>query len=337
MREKIGLLLAVCLLLAGCGQTTAETTATAETAPEAMTEQETAVEATPEAAESEAEAKTVTFTDDLGREVTVSDPQRVAALIGSFAQTWCLAGGQDTLVAAADDTWTSFDLDLDEDVVNLGGVKEISLETLIGAEPDFVIASCNTDIDLELEESLTAMGIPVAYFQVDAFSDYLHMLSILTDITGRADLYDQYGQQQEEAIEGAKALADGTQPTVLYIRATGSSVKAKNSSGTVLGEMLADLDTINVADGENDLLDNLSLEAILAADPDYIFLVYQGSDPSGAEALMDELLLSNPAWATLRAVEEGRCYTMDSSLYNLKPNDRWALAYEGLANILYGD
>jgi iron complex transport system substrate-binding protein len=336
MRGKLGLLLAVCLLLAGCGQA-GKTDAAVETAPTAVTEPETAVEATPEAVEPETEAKTVTFTDDLGREVTVSDPQRVAALIGSFAQTWCLAGGQDTLAAAADDAWTSFDLDLAEDVVDLGGVKEISLETLIGAEPDFVIASCNTDVDLELEESLTAMGIPVAYFQVDAFSDYLHMLSILTDITGRADLYDLYGQQQEEAIEAAKALADGTQPTVLYIRATGSSVKAKNSSGSVLGEMLADLDTINVADGEDTLLENLSLEAILAADPDYIFLIYQGSDPTDAEALMEELLLSNPAWATLRAVEEGRCYTMDSSLYNLKPNDRWALAYEGLADILYGN
>lgn len=50
------------------------------------------------------------FTDDLGRSVTVNEaPQRVAALIGSFADVWCLAGGRDTLVAAADDAWTSFD------------------------------------------------------------------------------------------------------------------------------------------------------------------------------------------------------------------------------------
>lgn len=57
---------------------------------------------------------TVTFTDDLGREVTSpAGPQRVAALIGSFADVWCLAGGRDTLVATADDAWTSFDLGLD--------------------------------------------------------------------------------------------------------------------------------------------------------------------------------------------------------------------------------
>ena len=30
----------------------------------------------------------VTFTDDLGRTVTVSNPQRVACLLGSFAEVW---------------------------------------------------------------------------------------------------------------------------------------------------------------------------------------------------------------------------------------------------------
>ena len=35
----------------------------------------------------------VTFTDGLGREVTVDRPQRVACLIGSFADIWYLAGG----------------------------------------------------------------------------------------------------------------------------------------------------------------------------------------------------------------------------------------------------
>lgn len=35
-----------------------------------------------------------TFTDDLGREVTVNHPQRVAALLGSYADLWVLAGGR---------------------------------------------------------------------------------------------------------------------------------------------------------------------------------------------------------------------------------------------------
>ena len=88
-----------------------------------------------------------TFTDDLGRTVTVEQPERVAALIGSFADVWCLAGGQSTLVAAAHDAWTSFDLGLSDTVADLGAVKEPNLEVLLAAQPDFILASCNTTAD----------------------------------------------------------------------------------------------------------------------------------------------------------------------------------------------
>lgn len=77
------------------------------------------------------------------------------------------------------------------------------------------------------------------------------------------------------------------------------------------------------------------MEVILQEDPDYIFLVYQTADPSVGEAVADETLRSNPAWNSLRAVQEGRCYVMDQTLYNLKPNARWGQAYEQLADILY--
>ena len=77
--------------------------------------------AAPSSASSSA-AQAYTFTDDLGRTVTVERPERVAALIGSFADVWCLAGGRDTLVAAANDAWTSFDLGLSETVADLGAV-----------------------------------------------------------------------------------------------------------------------------------------------------------------------------------------------------------------------
>ena len=46
-------------------------------------------------------------------------------------------------------------------------------------------------------------------------------------------------------------------------------------------------------------------------------------------------LLENPAWRSLTAVQEGRFYTLEHELYNLKPNARWGEAYERLADILY--
>ena len=278
----------------------------------------------------------VVFTDDLGREVTVESPRRVTALIGSFADVWCLAGGKDLLVAAAGDSWTSFDLGLDESVVDLGGVKEPNLELLLSAQPDFILASSNTDADVELLDTFEQVGLTVAYFDIQHFDDYLHMLDVCTQLTGCRENYDRYGLQVRAQVEQAKVRQTGEAPTVICMRSTGSSCKVKGSVDFLLGEMLADLGCVNLADGDDALLEDLSLEAILAADPDWIFVVLQGSDPTNAMETLEQTLLSNPAWAGLTAVREGRFYTLEHELYNLKPNARWGEAYEKLADILYG-
>lgn len=281
------------------------------------------------------EEASVTVLDDLGRQVSVKQPNRVAALIGSFADIWCLAGGKDTLVAAANDTWTSFDLGLDKSVMDLGAVKEPNLEVLLSAEPDLILASCNTEADISLLEVFEQTGIPVLYFDVQGFDDYLRMLNICTQLTNQTECYAKYGEEIKEQVEKAIARKDGSEPTALCLRATGSSCKAKGSTDNVLGEMLADLGCVNIADNNRGLLEDLSLEAIIAMDPDYIFVVLQGADSSRAQETLEKTLLNNPAWGNLRAVREGRFYTLDHALYNLKPNARWGESYECLADILY--
>ena len=308
--KRLCLLLALLLLLSACG------------------------EKPPKENPPPASGGTIAFTDDLGQALEMEPPRRVAAMIGSFADIWCLAGGRDTLVAAAGDAWTSFDLGLREDAADLGAVKEPNLEVLLAAEPDLILASVNTAADLELRETFAQAGVPAAYFEVDCFDDYLRMLEVCARLTGQPERYETYGQGVRAQVEAAIARQDGSAPRVLYVRAAGSGVKAKGSEGSVLGEMLADLGCVNIADGGG-LLENLSLEGIIAGDPDYIFAVLQGADASAAQASLEAALLSNPAWGTLRAVREGRFYTLDHKLYNLKPNARWGEAYENLADILY--
>ena len=271
-----------------------------------------------------------TFTDDLGRAVTAQSPQRVACLTASFADIWCAAGGAETLSATTNATWTYFDLPIGDDVVNLGGSKELDLEALTACGPDLVLASAGTDRNVELEETLELLGLNTAYFSVNSFEDYLRMLKICTDLTGRPDLYEANGTAVAERVEAALERPDGSRPTVLYIRATGSGCKVKNSEESVLGEMLAELDCRNIADGG--ALESLSMEAILKEDPDHIFVVMQTAD---AQPILESTLLSDPAWQSLTAVQAGRYHVMDPALFNLKPNARWGEAYEILADILY--
>ena len=273
----------------------------------------------------------ITFTDALGREVTVKKhPERVAALLGSFADVWVLAGGE--LCAAAEDAWEDFGLELDR-AVNIGGAHSPSLELLVAANPELVLASASTASNVEMKDALEAMGITVAYFDVDNFEDYLNMLNVCTDITERKDLYERNGLSIKAQIDEIKArYAEADLPAgerkILLLRAASSFVKAKGSTGTILGEMLADMGCVNIADNNASLLENLSVEAIIREEPHHIFVVTMGSDTEAAEKSLENLMKENPALSSLDAVKNGRLHVMDKTLFNLKPNDRWAESYE---------
>ena len=60
--------------------------------------------------------------DDRGVPLPDRQPKRVAALSGSLADMWLLAGG--SLVAATQDAWDEGRLTLDDNVVCVGGVKQ---------------------------------------------------------------------------------------------------------------------------------------------------------------------------------------------------------------------
>ena len=287
--------------------------------------------------QNEYDQSAVIFTDALGREVSVpKEPERVAALIGSFADVWMLAGG--SVCATAEDAWDDFGLAL-PDAVNIGGAHSPNLELIFSVNPDFVIASASTSSNVEMRETLEAAGIAVAYFDVDNFSDYLAMLDICTDITERKDLYECNGLAIQSQIEDIKqAIEERALPeeqrTVLLLRAHSSSVKAKGSKGTILGEMLADLGCINIADSDTSLLETLSVESIIRQEPYRIFVVTMGDDTEKAIDNLNQMMNENPAWGTLDAVAEGRLHLMERKLFNIKPNADWAESYEKLSEIL---
>ena len=319
---RFGILILLTIFLIGCGyQHTQYRETTIQTIEEQNEETEEHV-----------------FTDALGRTVAVNNPKRVAALLGSFADIWYLAGGE--IIASADDAWDDFKLPLPEGAINLGMTKELSLEKLFEAIPDFVLASSNTKGNVEWLETLEAAGINVAYFEVNDFQDYLEVLRICTDITGRKDLYEKNGLAIQEQIENVIAQSKqrienaGQAPTVLSLRASSTFIRAKNSKDNVLGEMLFALGCENIADSEESLLENLSIEQIIIQDPDYIFFIQQGDNEDGTKENIKNFIAENPAWSELTAVKNGRVYLLEKSLYALKPNDRWGEAYEKLEGIL---
>ena len=310
--KKAFSILCAALLLAGCSAGSAESRG----APDPV------LTLPPEAA---------AFTDALGYEVDLDSWERVVSLYGSFAETWLLAGG--TLAGTTEDAVSERGLELGEDVAVVGTVKEPGFEEILALDPDFVILSADIASQVKLHGGLAAAGVPHAYYRVDAFADYLTMLEQFCRMTGRQDLYQENGLAVQKRIDSVLEAAEGrSRPTALLIRAYSTGAKAKGDDN-LAGVILRDLGADNLVDRYESLLEDVSLEEVVAADPDFILITTMGAEDKALE-FMSQAFEENPAWAGLSAVKDGRYVLLPKELFHYKPNTRWGESYAYLAQIL---
>ena len=281
----------------------------------------------------EASSPSVILTDWSGhQEGFAACPERVVAASGSLGEVWLNAGGN--LIGITEDAVSERNLPLPEDVTIVGSIKEPDLETILSLDPDFLILSADIAGHQALVPTLEKLSIPYGLFHEEYFEDYLSLLQQFSTLTGQPGIYQKNGlrvQQEIEAILAETSAQEGK--TFLLLRAYGSGFKAKNGEN-LTGVMLKDLGLENVLDRYDSLLEDISMEEILAVDPDYIFVTIMGSDPEKAVAFLEGQLCSDPAWATLTAIQSDNYHILPKDLFHYKPNARWAEAYAYLADIL---
>lgn len=278
------------------------------------------------------------FTDDTGREVQMPlKPNKVAVLTSSLADLWLTAGG--TVDITVGETVERGFADENAILVDDGAGKNINLELLIAAQPDFVLYSSDLSGQVECADALSDAGIPAAGFAVETFGDYLELLNICTGILDTEERLLTYGRDVKLRVEELIALAkeQPEQPSILFVRAGSSAkyTKAKTAENHFVCGMLQDLGTYNIAERAPVLLDGLSTEEILLSDPDFIFYTTMGDEGAGVAYMAS--LTSDPVWQTMTAVKTGRVYQLPKELFQYKPNARWDEAYEYLIKLLYGD
>ena len=280
--------------------------------------------------------KDYTFTDDLGNTVTVNDPQRVVTVMGSFAQIWCLAGGGDVLVGTTDDTIDARELGIDHELTKIGSYMAPNVEKIIGCDPDLVILTGGSGYNADqkaLEDTFKENEITYCYFTVTHFEDYLRMLKICTDITGKEELYKTNGTEVQERIN--KILKDehvSGSPSYLLMITYSGGIRPQAST-TQTGKMLNDLGAKNIIDDNTSLLKEFSMEKVIEIDPDYIFAISMGYSDQSAEEALKKLVEDDPAWNQLTAVQNGNYYLLPRDMFQFKPNEKWDKAYQYLADI----
>ena len=257
-----------------------------------------------------------------------SCPKSVVAVSKSNADLWLLAGGE--LSGTTED---AMELDgISENTAVVGTLSKPNSEAILALEPDLVLLAVDIPAQKELKAELDEMGIRTMAVDINSFEDYKSCMKELTGLTGREDLYEQNAVQVGERIEAIKAeVTNGDTKTFLALRVSATKNKVLKDDYFAC-EIFRDFGLRNIAEDDS-RIDELNIEAIVAANPDYIFIIPQGKESEAMESYKTQFE-SNEVWSSLDAVNRGRLYTMPKDYFQYKPNAQWDLAYEYVRDLL---
>lgn len=341
MKKTLALLLALVMLfsLAACG---AAEPAPAEPAP-AATEEPAATEAPAEEPAEEPAVETVMFTDSCGREVELPANITKIAPSGTVATMILAAFAPEELVCIGTMVSENQVPYLYDGIADLpvtgqlyGGKATLNLEELLATGAEVIIDL--GDFKKSITDDLTALqeqtGLPCIFIEAD-LTHLADAFRTLGTILGKEERGEELARLVEEtmtmAAENSAKIAEDQRLSVLY--SSGSDPLGTNAEGSSQAQALGIVGAKNAVvleDVSNKGGGNMiNMEQLYNFDPDVVLV-------TDAAAL--EIIETEAAWQELRAVKDGRVYTVPCDPYcwlSAPPSMNMILGVWWLGNLLY--
>lgn len=236
--------------------------------------------------------------------VTIDDePQRIVSLSPTTTEMLFAVGAGEQVVAV--DEYSNYP-DEAPLVEGLSGFTP-NVEAVLDHDPDLVVIMTRGE---GLVEGLNAAGVPVlvvpASDDIDHTYEQIEMLGEATGNTGEAtDVVEQMQMDISAALDSVPQ--DFKEAGLTYYHEVSSSYHSIADS-TYLGQIFAEFGLKSIATGGDDY-PQLTSEAVVAANPDIIFLANVKAEDMDAETVA-----SRPGWDTIDAVVNDQVISLDDDL-----------------------
>ncbi|NJN19491.1 MAG: cobalamin-binding protein [Oscillochloris sp.] len=318
--KHLSLLAILTFVLSACGS------APVAQAPSAVPAATTAPVLAPAAG---SESGAITASDDLGRSVTLEAiPQRIVSLAPSVTEILFAVGAGSQVVGNT--TYCSYPPAATE-LPEVGGfsVSSFSLEAIVGLEPDLVIAGSADQ--QSLVEQLEALGIATFVLDPVGFNAVYDSIERVGTLTGHAAEAEQVLASMRARVDAVTAkvaaIPAADRPTVFW--EISDDPLTSSGPNTFIGQVITMLGASNIFADAADDYPQVSLEVVLARDPQVIL-----GPTSHGEQLVLDLIRRRPGWSDMQAVRDERIYLLDGDIVS-RPGPRLVDALESLAAVLY--
>ena len=275
-----------------------------------------------------AEGTAVTFTDMMGREITLAEPAtRIVALTAADCEILCALGCEDALVGRGEycDYPASV---LDKPSVQSG--YNTNIEEIIALQPQVVLMGTMAQTT-EQVEALAQAGIQVVVSDAQNIEGVYTAIRLIGAIMGKDAEAEAMVADMQTAFADIEARSEATGKTVYFEVSPLQWGLWTAGKGTFMDELAAMCGLTNAfADVEG--WAEISEEQVIARDPDYIVTItmYYGEGPTPVEEIK-----SRAGWDALKAVQNDAILNADSNEIS-RPGPRLQDAAETLFNFVYG-
>lgn len=202
------------------------------------------------------------------------------------------------------------------------------VEGALALNPDLVVMSRAQRTSVE---RFRTAGLPVFYApEPDTLEAVVESVRMWGQLTGHPAEAERVAADMRTRIDATKAkVAAVTEGPRAYYELSDSLFSVGDQS--FIGSMLTLLKAKNVATGAPTSFPQLTAEAVIARDPQVIFLADAASAGQSLETLK-----KRPGWTSISAVKEGKVHPVNPDIGN-RPGPRIVLALEELGRLLYPD
>lgn len=283
-------------------------------------------------ASSTIDGNSIEVKDDMNRTVTIPKvPEKIVPLTPTMLNLLYDVGGKAS--ARMSDSGVPINKEA-ENLEEVGHLANINIEKLISLKPDLVIGQLG--LHERFVEVLEQNEIPVVIFKIDTFEESIDKIRTVSKIIGNEEKGEQVIKDLNNRIKGItdKLPNEKKRIAIIYVTPQEVTVELEES---IAGGASKILKFENVAEAKTtkDMKKiPFSMEELVKQDPDVIFLTSYAMTPN-IKQKMSSVLMDNPAWKTIKAVKEGKVYTLPPALFAVNPVVHYDQSVEYLAKLTY--
>ena len=209
------------------------------------------------------------------------------------------------------------------------------LETIKSLNPDYVLSPSSLESDLQ--PKYASIGVKSLFLNLKSVDGMYASIEDHNEKFDRKDEADEMLNEFKSFMDKYKDKnKDKKSPKVLVLMGLpGSYIVATDNS--YVGSLVKLAGGTNVyGDGGGEEFLTANTEDMQTKDPDIILRAAHAL-PDEVKEMFAEEFETNDVWKHFRAVQNGKVYDLDSSLFNMSANFSYSDALEALQPLLYGD